>query len=165
MTFQVGFYNLNHERGWSLKIVLNKAIAWFCADFKAKFNGKWREVPSHCELIYNGKMFSADCFSNRVRVKDFKPKKATQWELVDLGEIDKSGEGIATIDVLCGARYDYFALLFFVTGINFQSKKRWFCSEVVVAVLQSMGLFGDLTPHKVSPAKFYKILKGVSNGK
>ena len=163
---RVGFYNLNYEKGFTLKIISNKLISWFTSSFKNKFNGKWRNTPSHCELIYTNcnnhtKMFSADLFKNKVRIKDYKPKKESQWQLVGV-EINKEQlvEASEVIESLLGKKYDLWALLFFVTGINFQNSKRWFCSEVLVHILSCLGnrQAMELTPHKTSPKKLYETL-------
>lgn len=159
---KVGFYNLNHEKGFTLKIIINKLIAWFCADFKDKFNGKWRDVPSHCEFVYCDNsvnyMFSADLFRNEVRIKPFKPKSESQWTLIGV----ECGDFADFIEATLGCKYDFTGLLYFATGINWQISHRWFCSELVTALLQNAGCdcVSGLTPHKVTPKDLYKKLKG-----
>ena len=157
----IGFYNLCNERKFTLKVLINKAISWFCADFKSKFNGKWREVPSHCEIIFESElMFSADLFRNEVRIKRFNPQNSGHWTLIsaNCGEIDAE-----FMSETLGKKYDFWALFYFVSGFSLQSKNRWFCSELICAALQNANCAAmqGLIPHKTSPKMLYDILKGV----
>jgi hypothetical protein len=173
---KIGFYFLNYEKGWGKKVLLNKAISWFCAPFKAKFNGKWREIPSHCELIFTDsagvlKMISADCFGGGVRIKNFKPKSEKQWVLMplsalrgasfsgDLGAAEKA-ELESAIKSTLGKKYDFGGLFYFFTGLTiFESRPKWFCSELITHFLQSVNFCENLTPKKTSPARLFESLK------
>lgn len=52
-----------------------------------------------------------------------------------------------------GAGYDYPAILRFLTRSRERKAGRWFCSELVVAALQTIGLqpFANTAPWEVSP--------------
>ena len=58
--------------------------------------------------------------------------------------------------VTTGSGYDWAGILRFVFPWMKEHPNDWFCSEIVVAALQSIGLFAGLKPWKVSPNRLAK---------
>lgn len=61
-----------------------------------------------------------------------------------------------------GCGYDYLGLcLAQVFGINWRSKTKWFCSELMVEGLQQLCRFVGFTPCRISPNKFAKMVQTI----
>jgi hypothetical protein len=63
------------------------------------------------------------------------------------------------LDSLMGKKYDLMGILgFFTRNPRTNSARRWFCSEALIAAVNSCGieLFLNTTPQEVSPAMFIK---------
>ena len=141
---------------------IDKLIRFKTATWKQRFNGKWKDLPSHCELLFSDDMmFSASAYEDITR---FKKHSMTghDWCRIDLG-IDKDTE--AKIRLWCenkvGKKYDYLGILGFILPFVKQSKKRWFCSEICCEALKENT---DLIPSviissKTSPIKLKEIIK------
>lgn len=114
---------------------------------------------SHCEFVFNkqGTSFSADAKTNICQFfnADHTPNK---WDMVHIdGDAEKIFDYCARE---AGSEYDYIGILRFLIPSIGQSETKWFCSELCVAGLQTIGLLPTYTPHNIHPNKLYKILKG-----
>lgn len=115
---------------------------------------------SHCELIVSGKWLSVSPREGTVRYKKIVPKP-DHWDFI---EIPVNMHQVSLIEDFASHElfegYDWLGILF-TQFINFnrQSKNRWFCSELVAAALQSIGLLGGLAPHRLDPNELYVMVK------
>lgn len=149
---KIVFYG-NRQGNW-----MDKSIRWYTSPFTEKLNGKWRDSYSHVELEFSdGVMFSASQYENRTRFARRNPNSAA-W--VEVG-LPLSWEEEAVVRQFCQRRdnlgYDYAGVAGFVFG-NPDENSKWFCSEVCVAALQVVGMFGEVNPSKVSPNDMYNLL-------
>lgn len=135
------------------------------AFYKAKGNWqdwiirKWTSGPySHCELVIGDLWLSA---SPREKVVRYKAIKDTgEWDFVspdlDVAQV-KIIQDWAALELGCG--YDWLGI-FMTQLINFnrQDPHRWFCSELVTAALQQVGMLTGVTPHQTDPNELYAML-------
>ncbi len=133
----------------------DKLIAWWTAPFKYKFNGMWKDMFSHVEIVFSdGQMFSASQYENKVR---FTPHSFTghAWFRVKITvpvrmEVAMRNRAME----LVGAKYDYTGVAGFALPFIRENKNKWFCSEVVRDVLmvgRSDLLNSSLCNSEVSP--------------
>jgi len=141
---------------------IDKLIRFKTATWRQRLNGKWKDLPSHCELLFSDDMmFSASMYEDTTR---FKKHSMTGHAWCRIGlDIDKDTE--AKIRLWCenkvGKKYDYLGILGFILPFVKQSKKRWFCSEICCEALKENT---NLIPKtvissKTSPAKLKEIIK------
>lgn len=122
----------------------------------------WTRGPySHVELVFSdGEWFSASPREKTARFKRITPKSG-HWDFVDL---PMSAELEALIRQWCrdkalGHKYDWLGIVCTqIMPFGWQDKTRWFCSEVCLAALQWVGLYGDKKPHWVHPNGLHKII-------
>lgn len=131
---------------------LHKLIAW-------RTHGPY----SHCEIYFTDSKlrFSADIQTNKCRFKPLQSIDPQHWDTIDT---NLDGNLVFSMcNKYKGAKYDLFGIIFnFILPLNTHDRKNYFCSEVMVKVLQDcyydkvMGL----RAHKITPNKLYRILKG-----
>jgi len=132
---------------------VDKTIRWWTSPLSWKFNGNWKYVPSHVEILFSdGYMFSASGRENKVRFKRFN-KDSEAWIRIPI-EADEIDEAIVRLfcTTLAGETYDYAGVAGFVLPIK-QDKQKWFCSEVSTKALQQIPIkeLQCLVPSKTSP--------------
>lgn len=150
--------------------------------YRARRDGKWLDNAinlfsglrgfCHAELVFpDGKSFSSTAQDRSVDSKGRPKKDGTRWKFIDYGmhpdrwalvRIDVTEKQVETMRQFANseldARYDFLGCVRFVLPVA-QSEARWFCSEVVVATLQSAGLYQHWPrPHNVSPNKLAELL-------
>jgi uncharacterized protein YycO len=137
------------------------------AFYKARY-GDWTDYLvalftmgrySHCEYMFSdGMWFGSSPRDGGVRYKQIKPAES-HWVFLDL---PVSGEEEVKLREWCdgevGDEYDWKEVLRFVLPWLTKDKERWFCSEIVLAGLQQLGLFRKYHQEEVSPNFLYKIL-------
>ena len=151
------------------------------AFFKAKYGGffskliKWRTGGdhSHVEMIFpQYKIFDKKqnrelslCFSSYekeggVRFKFIYLNKA-KWDFVPVEIPDNSlDELLSYAASLADAKYDWFGIVKFVLPHVPEKPDRFFCSEVIVHVLQKVfWLMPELISYKTSPNALFKYLQ------
>jgi len=110
---------------------------------------------SHVEMIFGesggGTWFSSSPRDGGVRFKRILPKPG-HWVIVDLpagvgsNSLNLYGKAVTRI----GARYDWLGAFNAIFPWRWQSRKRWFCSELVADLL-------DLPqPEKWTPERLYQ---------
>ena len=125
-------------------------IAWWTASFADKLNGKWKDGYSHTELVFSDNdMFSASSRDSLVGWRKFHPSEHWDVEFIAMSYQDED-KLRRECNKLAGAKYDYAGILGFVIGTP-DASSRWFCSEVVTAMLQKVQVLTGLDPSKVSP--------------
>lgn len=129
----------------------SKLIRWWTSSTKDKFNGKWRDSVSHCEILFSdGMMFSASQYENTTR---FKKHSMTGKAWIRL-PLSVTSEEEIIVRSFCesqiGKKYDYLGVFGFVFK-NADDPDKEFCSEVSTKALQQIGLVMDLVPSKTSP--------------
>lgn len=99
----------------------------------------WLRGPySHCEVVFDeidqGSVCISSSFADHgVRVKVIRLDPAL-WDVVDVpADPAFAREWLETHN---GQPYDTMGLIGFITRLARQSKRRWFCSEAVAAMLQ-----------------------------
>lgn len=123
-------------------------IGWFSG-------GKY----SHVELVFSKIL----CFSSR-------PFSGTTFTTIDYDNehwevfnLPMSAEKELAILQWCmkesHCKYDWLGVLRFVFPFIKQSKKRWFCTEIVVTALQEAGFCKGLIAHKTSPSQFREYMQ------
>lgn len=71
--------------------------------------------------------------------------------LPELSSLQQVNTGLAWLEKQLGKGYDFGAILAFPFRTNWQDPDRWFCSELVAAVLRIMGLFYRFPVYRVTP--------------
>lgn len=152
----LAFYNVNAKGSEGNGHLMDRLIGlWTRGDF------------SHAELLFSdGKpRTQATCFSSSPRDGGcrFKDIDVTdgKWTLVPLS--------VCMMDELkveewcrtqVGKPYDWPGIFGFVCWpFVRQDPKRFFCSEVVVAALQQIGMFPGVSAWRVSPNRLYKMVR------
>jgi len=142
---------------------IDKVIRFRTATWKQRFDGSWKYLPSHVELLFSdGMMFSASQYENKTRFKEHN-LSSTHWSRLAL-DVDEKTEGRIRLWCLnqAGKKYDYLGVLGFVMPFIKDSRNRWFCSEVCCEALKQntnlVNLYIDSS--KVSPAKLKNIILG-----
>lgn len=127
----------------------HKLIAW-----------KTRGPYSHCEIYFtrSKQTFASDALANKCHFK-IRNLNFEQWDIVEL-DIDDYATYLACKE-FDGAYYDWMGILFnFLIPINIQHRGKFFCSELIIRVLQKLyyqKVMG-LRAHKIDPNKLYRIL-------
>ena len=137
----------------------DKLIRWKTASWKQRLNGSWKELPSHCELLFDdGMMFSASQYENTTRFVRHN-QHSDKWDRVTL---QASKEQVDEMLKFCnkqeGKKYDYLGVVGFVLPFVSDSKDKWFCSEVVAEALDRVGIISVADSARVSPAKLKQVL-------
>ena len=149
---RVVFYNSKDNDSW---LTYDRWIAFFS-------RGKY----SHCEIVssYNGKCFSMSPneFIGRFSRFDNLYKKEN-YESVHLKNISRNEEKLIfkAFEKYDGVKYDWFGAAFSIFNTcKFESKKKYFCSEVIVHVLKKNSKEYEWLPDgcKTSPVDFYREL-------
>lgn len=106
----------------------------------------WTRSPyTHCEMIFSDGLSASSSFlDGGVRFKEitYNPE---HWDIVELpSELEQSARD--WFEQHEGDSYDLIGNLGFVVGSVDDSKRKWFCSEVIMAAL------GVTEPGKFSPS-------------
>lgn len=120
-----------------------------------------RSRYSHCELVFSdGRHFSADTempMHTRFSTQQLDIKN---WDFLVLPlthEQENKVKGFCVDEI--GCRYDWTGIfLSQFIRLGYQSKTKWFCSEVCAAGLQQVGMLEGVKPNRVSPGKLFKLL-------
>lgn len=110
----------------------------------------------HAELLwdsdisYTAQPFSGTNYSRHVH-------RPQNWVVYDLPYCD-DGKIRMWCDSEVGCEYNFAGVMHFVFPFMAQNPKKWFCSEVVVAALQKVGMFPREVAWRISPNKLKKIL-------
>lgn len=80
------------------------------------------------------------------------------WVVYELPEVCDDGTIRRWCDSELGCRYNFGGVMHFVLPFMAQNPKKWFCSEIVVAALQQVGLFPNEVAWRVSPNRLKKLL-------
>jgi len=143
---------------------INSSIRWWTSSLKEKFNGKWRDSFSHCELLFdNDMMFSASQYENNTRYKKHS-LTGKAWVRVEIRLTTKQESLIVEFcNNHTNKKYDYLGILGFLFGNN-DSPNRWFCSEIVTeALIYADYLENYIDSSRVSPNKLFKLIKEVED--
>ena len=139
----------------------DKLIRWKTATWKQRFDGSWKDLPSHVELLMSsGLMFSASQYENEVRYKMFKYSNA--WTIIDLNtdvEQDKHIRNFCANEN--GKKYDYRGILGFLIPFVDDNRDKWFCSEICAEALKQVGYLDIEDSAKISPAKLKELIDGL----
>ena len=122
--------------------ITDKTIAW------------WTKGPySHVELVFSdGECFTSSNRDGGVRFKVIPP--SDNWDVVTLPMDFNEAEVKSYCNQFLGYKYDLLGCLGLAIGDpKLRDKKRWYCSEIVINVLNH---FTDLKfPGQLSPNRFY----------
>lgn len=150
------------------------------AFFKAKYGGffskaiKWKTKSpySHVEIIFpdmkihdtkNNRLLSL-CFSSyekeggvRFKFIHLTPEK---WDILTFQVSDEQYEALMALgSSLADAKYDWAGIMGFVLPWRKDRPDRFFCSEVVLYVMQEvLGIFKYVDAGKTSPGKLHEYL-------
>lgn len=117
---------------------------------------------SHSELVFSdGMTFSSDEADNGTRWKE-KIENPADWDFIDIPCTEAEENRVRKFcDGELNCKYDKKGILFSFLPIpvGWQSKDRWFCSEICVAALQQIGLLVGVTPASVAPSRLHKLLQ------
>ena len=98
----------------------------------------------HCELQFsNGTRATSSPGIGVIQHGRIQPEYASYWESIYLPEITPQDEETirAFFDGEAGRGYDWKGLLFsHVFTVGWESKKRWFCSEICATALENVGI-------------------------
>ena len=116
----------------------------------------WTRSPyTHCEMIFSDGLSASSSFlDGGVRFKqiDYNPE---HWDIIELpSELEQSARD--WFEQHEGDSYDLIGNLGFVIGSVDDSKRKWFCSEVIMAAL------GVTEPGKFSPSTAMPVVRLVA---
>ena len=117
---------------------------------------RWTRSPyTHCEMIFSDGISASSSFlDGGVRFKNitYNPE---HWDIVELpSELEQSARD--WFEQHEGDSYDLIGNLGFVIGSVDDSKRKWFCSEVIMAAL------GVTEPGKFSPSTAMPVVRLVA---
>lgn len=119
-----------------------------------------RSKYSHCELVFNnGSSFSADTkmpMHTRFASKFMIPE---EWDFIHIAvaeEDEMKIEDFCVEELNCAYDWKGIFLSQFI-NLGYHSKTKWFCSEVCVAALQTIGMLPGIKPNRVSPGKLHEL--------
>jgi hypothetical protein len=121
----------------------------------------WTYGPySHCEIVINGVMYSADSRNNIVR-KAYFMQDVSKWDEVTLNL--PSAPIKAFLESQLGKEYDYIGIIFSqIFNLKFHNKNKWFCSELCAAALKTdLGILQS--SQRIHPNKLYGIVQRYTN--
>ena len=98
---------------------------------------RWVDVGpfSHVELIFSdGLSGSASFVDGGVRLKEI-DYTDNHWHFIDLENVFSEQQARQLIEKYLGQKYDLLGNLRFGFGLIPQSRRRWFCSEIVAEAL------------------------------
>lgn len=137
MTVQVAFYK--GRGGWDDRII--RFIT--------------RSPYSHCELAIPQADGTHYCVSSHIKDGGVRGRtmrlSPDQWDILPCDVTEDAARQLLAAEQGCG--YDYLGVLRFVLPFMRQSKRRWFCSELVGTAL------GMTKPHKQTPGDVYNYLR------
>lgn len=120
-----------------------------------------RSKHYHSELIFDdGRSFSAIAEKNKTMFRNISFPEDS-WDIFDLNLTEQETLAIERFcleEDNCG--YDWTGI--FMTQIlpfSWQSKTRWFCSELCLAALQEIGWFENLLPYEYAPNEVLELIK------
>lgn len=133
---------------------------------------------SHVELVFpGGASFSSTSRDRSVDLSGRSKPNGTRWKRIDFAEHPERWEivdfpGLPRLDAReilrmhcfadrqLDARYDWRGVVRLAPGMGWvgDSPSRWFCSEVVIAALQSGGAILSLKPKEFSPNSLARLL-------
>lgn len=120
----------------------------------------WTWGPySHSELVFQDNFwFSSSYRDGGVRFKQINAKKEN-WDYIELSNNSHEDTNIRKWCEEQKGSYDLFGVFSFIFPVLGQTKEKWFCSEICLAALQTIGILPEWKPYKVSPNKLYSLLK------
>jgi len=138
----------------------DKLIRFKTATWKQRLNGEWKDLPSHCELLFdNCQMFSASFREDVVRFKKHS-YTGKAWCRIDIGLTDSQILQVGRFArEQAGKKYDYLGILGFVFPFVKDAKNRWFCSEICSEALKQVEYLDIKDSAKISPVKLKQIIK------
>lgn len=123
----------------------------------------WTKSPYfHVGIVIDGHWITSDTDVG-VIVEQFKPDDTYDYFLLDLGE--NACASRATMEKYVNDQkssgYDWVGILFSeFLNLRWESRSKWYCSELVVKILQILGQYDAITSSTlISPADLYKILE------
>ena len=121
---------------------------------------RWTRSPySHCEIHFG----RGDCFGAKAgegcRYRSLGETERRQWwtpvPIILLHNEEGRIRRFCADEEGCG--YDYWGALFAAgLGTNWQSRSRWFCSELCVAALQQIGMLREEKAWRMTPGALYR---------
>jgi hypothetical protein len=89
-----------------------------------------------------------------IRKSNFKPH---QWDFVEFYLPVKTEDRLRVFcEAQVGKKYDVLGVLGFVWPLR-QDRKKWFCSEVIVAALHHIGLLPWIKASRTSPVSLFRV--------
>ena len=113
---------------------------------------------SHCELLFSdGVRFG---INSNFNAKFYKDTDYENWDVLEIKGGDEEKVKYSCNEII-GCKYDWVGVIFSqIFPFGWESKTKWFCSEVCVDRLQAGNytqVFGA-KPYRVSPNKLYDLL-------
>lgn len=118
---------------------------------------------SHAAMIFDGGLVCEAHADFGVRFREYTPdmNRWTLWPLDLAGEQYNAIERFLALHA--GDGYDLCGVAAFKTSLIRQDPNKWFCSELVVAAMQTAGLLADAIASKVSPNGLSVLMDALAN--
>lgn len=136
------------------KTIVAKSICW------------WTDKPHfHCDILFSfGISFSAFAELNKTTFKTVYYNES-DWDFIDI-PITFDEENLifewCKTELNCG--YDFSGIILTqILPLSFQSRTRWFCSELCLAALQHIGWFSELKAYQYDPGELYTLIMNFLN--
>lgn len=128
--------------------VVSRVVRWFTWS-------KWSHVEA---IISDGTIISADSTKNSVVNIENKPVKYSRVVYISVTK-DQRNKFEAFLRQQLGYKYDFYGIISFIIRRDIEARKRWFCSELIVAALAAAGIIKPLyIPGRWTPDDVWKAL-------
>lgn len=140
--------------------IFDTLVRFWTSSFYEKLSFRWRNIPSHCELIFSDNIwFSASPRDGGCRYKqiDFDNSK---WDFINIIiSEDQEKEVRKFCDSINGKKYDWLGILFTqFLPLSIDETNRYFCSEACSEALQKINLVAGYTSSSLNPYDLKKII-------
>lgn len=128
-------------------LVFQKSDSMFDKIVRFIDGGEWSHVSI---VIKKNTVIEASAPNNIVRVRalDSLLIDRPEHQIIKL-DLPNGELALAVAAIYVGAKYDYLALAGLATGLDIQSRDRYFCTELAVAILEAGGLTADKVAHRM----------------
>jgi uncharacterized protein YycO len=133
--------------------IISKSIQW------------WTKSPYfHVEMIIKEKWISTNPSVGTVYIRDLEQLK-TNYDYYDV-EVDgrKLKQVMTFINSQVGKKYDYWGILMStVINANKEDKEKWFCSELISAILTMFNISSPKNANQMTPADIHILMLRIAN--
>jgi hypothetical protein len=144
-----------------MKVIFYKAKY---GNFADKLIGWYTRGPySHCEVFFDTKgiCFASSPNDGGTRFKAININ-TDHWDTIDIPYIDED-KAFKFCEIANNRKYDWLGLVLSqIFDMNYDEPYNYFCSELIVELLQDQNKLIDLSANRIHPNKLHSILNKLS---